>query len=158
MENRKDEIYMRRAIRLSVENVERGGGPFAAIIVKDGEIVSEGTNRVSEENDPTAHAEIVAIRAATQKLKRFKLMDCILYSTCEPCPMCLGAVYWSGIPSVYYANSWEDAARYGFDDSYIYEQMGKPLHKQQVRFTRVLGEEALEAFRNWDQKSDKIQY
>jgi tRNA(Arg) A34 adenosine deaminase TadA len=158
MQDRKDEIYMRRAIRLSIDNVEKGGGPFAAIIVKDGEIVSEGTNRVAEENDPTAHAEMVAIRAAAQKLQRFKLRDCILYSTCEPCPMCLGAVYWSGMRTVFFANSRKDAASYGFDDSYIYEQMGKPLHKRHIRFTRVLGDEALIAFQNWDQKSDKIQY
>ena len=158
MENRINETYMRMAIRLSVENVEGGGGPFAAIVVKDGEIVAKGVNRVAEENDPTAHAEIMAIRAAAYKLQRFKLTDCVLYSTCEPCPMCLGAVYWSGIPTVFYGNSREDAARYGFDDSYIYEQLERPLLKRQVNFTRILGKEALEAFNCWDQKSDRIQY
>jgi tRNA(Arg) A34 adenosine deaminase TadA len=158
MERRINETYMRMAIRMSVENAEGGGGPFAAMVVKDGEIVSKGVNRVAEGNDPTAHAEIMAIRAAAQKLQRFKLTDCVLYSTCEPCPMCLGAVYWSGIPAVFYANSREDAARYGFDDSYIYEQLKRPLHKQQVSFTRILAREALEAFKCWDQNSDRIQY
>ena len=146
------------AIRMSIDNVERGGGPFAALIVRDGEIVSTGINSVAEENDPTAHAEINAIRSATKELQRFKLNDCVLYSTCEPCPMCLGAVYWSGIPTIYFGNSREDAAKYGFDDSYIYQQIGMALDERQVRFTRILGKEAIEAFNYWDQQSDKIQY
>lgn len=158
MGNRTNEAFMRVAIRMSIENVERGGGPFAALIVRDGEIVSSGINSVAEENDPTAHAEINAIRSATKKLKRFKLADCILYSSCEPCPMCLGAVYWSGIPEIYYGNSIEDASRYGFDDSHIYQQMNLASDKRQVRFIRILSEEAIEAFNYWDQKSDKIQY
>lgn len=158
MGNRTNEEFMRMAIGMSVENVERGGGPFAALIVKNGEIVSTGINSVAEENDPTAHAEINAIRSATQKLKRFKLTDCVLFTTCEPCPMCLGAVYWAGIPAIYYGNSREDAGKYGFDDSHIYQQIGMALDKRQVRFTRILGKEAIEAFNYWDQKSDKIQY
>jgi tRNA(Arg) A34 adenosine deaminase TadA len=158
MEKKVNEEYMRRAIRLSIENVERGGGPFAALVVREGEIVSTGVNRVTEDKDPTAHAEINAIRAAAQRLERFKLDDCVLYTTCEPCPMCLGAVYWSGIPAVYYGNSREDAGRYGFDDSHFYEQMGLALDKRQVRFVRILEKEAMEAFNYWDQKSDKIQY
>jgi tRNA(Arg) A34 adenosine deaminase TadA len=158
MVNQTDEKFMRLAISLSLENVEKGGGPFAAVIVKDGEIVSTGVNRVAEENDPTAHAEITAIRTATSKLRRFKLIDCILYSTCEPCPMCLGAIYWSGIPTVFYANTKDDADKYGFDDSHIYQQIGLPLDKRQIRFRRLLGNEAIEAFNYWDQKSDKIQY
>ena len=158
MENRTNEEFMRMAIRMSLENVERGGGPFAALIVRDGEVVSTGINSVAEENDPTAHAEINAIRAATQKFKRFKLNDCVLFTTCEPCPMCLGAVYWAGISQIYYGNSREDAGKYGFDDSHIYQQIDMALDKRQVRFTRILGKEAIEAFNYWDQKSDKIQY
>ncbi len=158
MQNLTNEKFMRMAIRMSVENVKRGGGPFAALIVKDGKIVSEGINRVAEDNDPTAHAEINAIRSATQKLQRFKLFDCELFTTCEPCPMCLGAVYWAGIPRIYYGNSREDAAKYGFDDSHIYQQIGMPMKNRQLQFTRILGSEALEAFKYWDQKSDKIQY
>jgi tRNA(Arg) A34 adenosine deaminase TadA len=158
MGNRTNEEFMRKAIRMSVENIERGGGPFAAIIVKNGEIVSTGINSVAEENDPTAHAEINAIRSATQKLQRFKLTDCVLFTTCEPCPMCLGAVYWAGIPEIYYGNSREDAGKYGFDDSHIYQQIGMALDNRQVRFTRILGKEAIEAFNYWDQKGDKIQY
>jgi len=158
MGNRTNEEFMRMAIRMSVENIERGGGPFAAIIVKNGEIVSTGINSVAEENDPTAHAEINAIRSATQKLQRFKLTDCVLFTTCEPCPMCLGAVYWAGIPEIYYGNSREDAGKYGFDDSHIYQQIGMALDNRQVRFTRILGKEAIEAFNYWDQKGDKIQY
>jgi len=158
MGNRTNEEFMRMAIRMSVENIERGGGPFAALIVKNGEVVSTGINSVAEENDPTAHAEINAIRSATQKLQRFKLTDCVLFTTCEPCPMCLGAVYWAGIPKIYYGNSREDAGKYGFDDSHIYQQIGMALDNRQVRFTRILGKEAIEAFNYWDQKSDKIQY
>ncbi len=158
MENRTNEEFMRMAIRMSVENVERGGGPFAALIVRDGEVVSTGINSVAEENDPTAHAEINAIRAATQKFQWFKLNDCVLFTTCEPCPMCLGAVYWAGISQIYYGNSREDAGKYGFDDSHIYQQIDMALDKRQVRFTRILGKEAIEAFNYWDQKSDKIQY
>jgi tRNA(Arg) A34 adenosine deaminase TadA len=158
MENRTNEEFMRMAIRMSVENVERGGGPFAALIVRDGQVVSTGINSVAEENDPTAHAEINAIRSATQKLQRFKLNDCVLFTTCEPCPMCLGAIYWAGIPTIYYGNSKEDAGKYGFDDSHIYQQIYMALDKRQVRFSRILGKEAIEAFKYWDQKSDKIQY
>lgn len=146
------------AIRMSVDNVKRGGGPFAALVVRNGELVSTGINSVAEDSDPTAHAEINAIRLATRKLGRFKLNDCILFTTCEPCPMCLGAVYWAGIPTIFYGNSREDASKYGFDDSHIYEQIDLALDKRQVRFNRMLGEEAIEAFNYWDQKSDKIQY
>lgn len=158
MENRTNREFMRMAIRMSVDNVKRGGGPFAALVVRNGELVSTGINSVAEDSDPTAHAEINAIRLATRKLGRFKLNDCILFTTCEPCPMCLGAVYWAGIPTIFYGNSREDASKYGFDDSHIYEQIDLALDKRQVRFNRMLGEEAIEAFNYWDQKSDKIQY
>ena len=149
---------MRMAIHMSKENIDHGGGPFAALVVKDGELVSGGINSVAEDNDPTAHAEVNAIRSATKKLQRFKLHDCVLFTTCEPCPMCLGAIYWAGIPAIYYGNSREDAEKYGFDDSFIYRQIELPLKNRQIRFTRILGAEALEAFKNWDLKSDKIQY
>ena len=158
MKDRTNEGFMRMAIRMSVENVERGGGPFAAIIVRDGELVSKGINSVAEDNDPTAHAEINAIRSATRELQRFKLNDCVLFTTCEPCPMCLGAIYWAGISTVFYGNSKEDAGKYGFDDSFIYKQIDLALDIRQVRFTKILGNEAIEAFNFWDQKSDKIQY
>jgi guanine deaminase len=158
METRENKEFMQMAIRMSIENVERGGGPFAALVVREGRIVSSGVNSVAEDNDPTAHAEVKAIRSAAQMLGRFKLNDCVLYTTCEPCPMCLGAVYWSGIPTVFYGNSREDAGEYGFHDLYIYQQVGIPPDSRQVRFTRILQKEALEAFNQWDQKSDKIQY
>jgi guanine deaminase len=158
MEERKNKEIMRKAIRMSIENVEKGGGPFAALVVRDDEIVSAGVNSVAEDDDPTAHAEINAIRSAAQKLGRFKLNDCVLYTTCEPCPMCLGAVYWSGIPTVFYGNSRDDAGEYGFNDLFIYEQVGIPPDNRQVRFSRILEKEALEAFNHWDQQSDKIQY
>ena len=158
MKTLTNEEFMRMAIHLSIENVEQGGGPFAALIVKDGEIVSTGINSVAEDNDPTAHAEINAIRSATQKLDQFKLTGCVLFTTCEPCPMCLGAIYWAGISTLFYGNSREDAGKFGFDDSHIYQQIGLPLDKRQVRFYRILGREAIEAFNFWDQKSDKIQY
>ncbi|MFC2112213.1 nucleoside deaminase [Bacteroidota bacterium] len=152
------EEIMRKAVRLSIENIDMGGGPFAAVIARNGEIIASGVNTVADDNDPTAHAEVNAIRAATSKLKRFHLEDCILYTTCEPCPMCLGAVYWAGLPEIYYGNSREDAALYGFKDEHIYKELGRSLHERQLSFKRILGSEAIEAFKRWDQKSDKIQY
>lgn len=149
---------MRHAIRLSIENVDRGGGPFAAVIACDGEIIASGVNTVAGDNDPTAHAEVNAIRKACSETGDFQLNGCTLYTTCEPCPMCLGAVYWSGISEVYYGNSREDAAQYGFRDEHIYEEIERPLDKRQLDFTRILETEAVEAFNLWDQKSDKIQY
>lgn len=152
------EEIMRHAIRLSIENIDRGGGPFAAVIAREGKILATGVNTVADDNDPTAHAEINAIRAATRKLQRFHLDDCVIYTTCEPCPMCLGAVYWAGLPVLYYGNTREDADRYGFHDEHIYQEIGRTLDRRQVRFNRILGAEAIEAFNLWDQKSDKIIY
>jgi len=149
---------MRHAIRMSIENIDHGGGPFAAVIALDGEIVATGVNTVAADNDPTAHAEVNAIRAASSTLQRFHLEDCALYTTCEPCPMCLGAVYWAGLKKIYYGNSREDAARYGFKDEHIYKEIGRPLDQRQLHFKRLLGTEAIEAFNLWDQKSDKIVY
>ena len=149
---------MRHAIRLSIDNLNRGGGPFAAVIASNGRIVATGVNTVAEDNDPTAHAEVNAIRKATEKLKRFHLDDCILYTTCEPCPMCLGAVYWAGLRELYYGNTREDATRYGFKDEHIYTEIGRDISLREVHFKRILGNEAIEAFNLWDQKSDKIIY
>ena len=158
MMREQNEQMMKRTIRLSIENVESGGGPFAALVVKDNKILAEGVNRVTLEHDPTAHAEICAIREATQKLGTHELQDCILYCSCEPCPMCLGAIYWARIPLVYFGNSREDAHDYGFDDSHIYNQINLPADQRAILFKRMLPEEAIEAFRRWDQKGDKILY
>jgi tRNA(Arg) A34 adenosine deaminase TadA len=153
-----DEEMMRHAIQLSIENIDRGGGPFAAVIAREGEIIASGVNTVAYDNDPTAHAEVNAIRAATASLGRFHLDDCKIFSTCEPCPMCLGAVYWAGLKKVFYGNSREDATSYGFKDEHIYHELERPRAGRQVSFRRLLGPLALEAFRLWDQKSDKIIY
>ena len=152
------EEIMRHAIRLSIENVERGGGPFAAVVAREGKILSSGVNTVSDDNDPTAHAEINAIRAGGQELQKFHLDNCVLYTTCEPCPMCLGAIYWAGIRTIIYGNTRDDAARYGFQDDHIYHEIGKPMDERMIKFSRILGNEAIEAFNSWDQKSDKILY
>ena len=154
---------MNQFMKLAIEEARRGfnrddGGPFGAVILKDGVPIASAHNEVLKTNDPTAHAEITAIRAATHKLQRFKLTDCDMYSTCEPCPMCLGAIYWSGISIVYYGNTRDDAEKYGFDDSHIYQQISMPVEKRLIRFLRVLGKDALEAFKFWDQKTNKIQY
>jgi guanine deaminase len=151
--------FMRRAIDLSIENVRAGrGGPFAALVVKDGKIIAEGTNRVTSKNDPTAHAEIVAIREACKALGKFQLDGCEIYTTCEPCPMCMGAIYWARPAKVFYANTAADAAAIGFDDSFIGEQLGLPIGKRRIPMTQLMRDEALEAFRAWEKKSDRIQY
>ena len=154
----KHEEIMRHAIQLSIENVERGGGPFAAVVAREGEILASGVNTVSEDNDPTAHAEVNAIRAGGRELQQFHLDNCVLYTTCEPCPMCLGAIYWAGIRTIYYGNTRDDAALYGFQDDHIYHEIGKSMEERMISFNRLLGNEAIEAFNAWDQKSDKILY
>ena len=151
--------YMARAIELSLENVRSGrGGPFAAVVVQDGRIIAEGTNRVTSANDPTAHAEIVAIREACRALSHFQLTGCEIYTTCEPCPMCLGAIYWARPARVYFATTAADAARYGFDDSFIGQELQRPRAERKIPMTQMMGEEALAAFRLWEQKPDKVQY
>ena len=151
--------FMSRAIELSIENVRSGkGGPFAAVIVKDGRIVAEGTNCVTSTNDPTAHAEIVAIRAACKALGHFELAGCEIYTSCEPCPMCLGAIYWARPAKLYFANTAEDAAKIGFDDSLIYSEIKQPASKRRIPTIPLMREEALAAFHAWEEKSDKIQY
>ncbi len=151
--------FMRRAIDLSIENVRSGrGGPFAAVIVKDGRIIAEGTNRVISTNDPTAHAEVVAIREACEALGTFQLDGCEFYTTCEPCPMCMGAIYWARPAKVFYANTAEDAAAIGFDDSFIAAQLSLPPAGRRIPMAQMMREEALEAFRAWERKPDRIPY
>ena len=151
--------FMERAISLSERSMEEGGGPFGAVVVKDGEIVAEGTNRVTPDNDPTAHAEVQAIRKACDRLNSFDLGGCEIYASCEPCPMCLGAIYWSRIRRVYYANTREDAARIRFSDEDIYDEMARPLSRRRiVSLMRVPSDRALEVFDRWIGRRDKTPY
>jgi guanine deaminase len=151
--------FMREAIRLSIRMMRRGqGGPFGAVVVQNGRIVGRGWNLVTSANDPTAHAEVVAIRAACQRLKRFQLDDCDLYTSCEPCPMCLSAIYWARLRRVFYANTRQDAARINFDDDFIYQQVALPLKKRKLPMKQLLHKEALAAFAEWEQKPDRILY
>lgn len=151
--------FMFEAIELSIRNVREGkGGPFAAIIVKDGRVIARGTNLVTSTNDPTAHAEIVAIREACRVLGSFQLSGCEIYTTCEPCPMCMGAIYWARPAKVYYGNTRRDAAKIGFDDSFIYHEIPKPISKRRIPMIRCMKEEALAAFVEWQKKSDKVAY
>jgi tRNA(Arg) A34 adenosine deaminase TadA len=151
--------FMVRAIELSVENVRSGrGGPFAAVVVKDGKVIAEGTNCVTSTYDPTAHAEIVAIREACRALNDFQLTDCEIYSTCEPCPMCLGAIYWARPARLYFATTGNDAAEYGFDDYFIHEQLQLPWGERKMPTVQIMRDEALAAFVEWKKKADKIEY
>lgn len=150
---------MKRAIELSKQGMEAGeGGPFGAVIVQNGQIIAEGNNRVLITNDPTAHAEVTAIRRACETLGRFDLSDCELYTSCEPCPMCLGAIYWARPNKVYFANTASDAAAIEFDDSFIYQEIAKPLESRQIKFEAQPREDALAVFKLWSEKSDKTQY
>ena len=150
--------FMKKAIDLSVESVNNGGGPFGCIIVKDNKIISEGSNKVTSTNDPTAHGEIVAIRVACEKLNNFSLNGCELYSNCEPCPMCLAAIYWARIDKIYYANTREDAKKIDFDDSFIYLEIPKKIDDRKIKMKQMLRDDALKAFEIWDKKVDKIKY
>ncbi len=151
--------FMQEAIMLSIENVENAtGGPFAAVIVKDGKIIAKGVNQVTATNDPTAHAEVVAIREACKVLDSFQLDGCEIYTTCEPCPMCLGAIYWARPDKLYYANTKEDAAEINFDDKFIYEEIAKPMHERKLFTRQLLREEALQAFKSWRESTEKIEY
>jgi tRNA(Arg) A34 adenosine deaminase TadA len=150
---------MTRAIELAIENVRSGrGGPFAAVIVKDGHVIASGTNQVTSHNDPTAHAEIVAIRAACAALNSFQLDGCDLYTTCEPCPMCFGAIYWARPARVFYGATARDAADAGFDDAFIYQQLGVDIAKRKIPFVEMSREEALACFREWQAHADRINY
>jgi guanine deaminase len=158
LEKTKDQ-WMRMAIKLALKNVRAGkGGPFAAIVVKENQIVARGANLVTSRNDPTAHAEITAIRGACRALGRFALNGCALYSTCEPCPMCWGAIYWARLDRVYYAASMQDAAVAGFDDAKFFDELKRPYSARSIPIAQVLREEALEAFDAWARKPDKIPY
>jgi len=149
---------MRKAIALSIRNVAKGGGPFGAVIVKDGKIIATGVNKVVSHNDPTAHAEVNAIRKAAKKSGTFDLAGCDIYTSCEPCPMCLGAVYWAHLDKIYYGNNKTDAKNIGFDDSFIYEEIDLKPENRRVKTTQLLANEAIEAFRLWAKKEDKIEY
>lgn len=153
-----NEELMREAIRLSVENVKNGGGPFGAVIARNGEIVATGVNRVTPLHDPTAHAEVSAIRAACNKLGTFDLSGCEIFTSCEPCPMCLGAIYWAHLDRIYYGNNQRDAAEIGFDDKFIYDELAVPVTDRKKRMEALLSDEAIEAFRAWTLKEDKVEY
>jgi tRNA(Arg) A34 adenosine deaminase TadA len=150
---------MRAAIRLSVEKMRKGyGGPFGAVIVRRGKIVGRGFNRVTTASDPTAHAEIVAIRDACKRLKTFQLSDCDLYASCEPCPMCLSAIYWARLRRVYYGNTRKDAARIAFDDDFLYREVALPIKRRRLPMLPLLRDEALVAFAEWTAKENKVAY
>ena len=149
---------MREAIKLSLDNIDHDGGPFGAVIVKDGKIIARGVNRVTASVDPTAHAEVNAIREAARVLGTFDLSGCEIYTSCEPCPMCLGAIYWAHLDKVYYGNTKEDAKEIGFDDSFIYDELALPLEKRHLNVVPMMRDEAIKAFEKWENKSDKIEY
>jgi len=154
-----ENLFMARAIQLSLENVRSGrGGPFGAVVVNNGNIIGEGTNQVTSINDPTAHAEVLAIREACKRLGVFSLADCDIYASCEPCPMCLGAIYWAHLGRIYFANAAEDASKIGFDDSLIYREIAQPQSQRKIPMIQLMGGEALAAFREWEAKPDKITY
>tara|TARA_B100000965_G_scaffold370861_1_gene359321 strand:- start:364 stop:828 length:465 start_codon:yes stop_codon:yes gene_type:complete len=150
--------FMQHAIELSIKSVNQGTGPFGAVIVKENKIISEGFNTVTSANDPTSHAEIVAIRSACKNLNNFSLKDCSLYTTCEPCPMCLSAIYWAHIDEVYYANTRNDAHKIDFSDALIYEELSKTIKERKIPMHQMMRDEALKAFEMWDKKVDKIKY
>ncbi len=150
--------FMQKAIEISIESINSGGGPFGSVIVKDNKIISEGMNRVTVNNDPTAHGEIVAIRAATKVLNDFNLKGCELYTSTEPCPMCYSAIFWSRIDKIYYANTKEDAQKINFDDSLIYSELQQSINKRKIPMIQMMRNEALEAFELWDKKTDKVEY
>lgn len=152
------EKFMRKAIALSIKNIQKRGGPFGAVIVKNNKIIANGTNHVTAHNDPTAHAEVIAIRKACHKLGTFDLSDCQIYSSCEPCPMCLGAIYWAHIDRLFYGNTKADARSIDFDDSFIYDEIALPPENRKLKSTQMLAEEAILAFRIWSETLDKTKY
>ena len=152
------DFFMQKAIELSIKNINNNGGPFGCVIVKNNKIISEGVNGVTQNNDPTAHAEIVAIRNACTKLNTFDLSGCELYTSCEPCPMCLSAIYWSHIDKIYYGNSRLDASKIGFDDDFIYNELNKDLSSRKIQMKQISQKEAKKAFLDWDKKIDKVEY
>src|ERR1700749_3908730 len=159
METTEHEKFMRMAIELSEHNVKQAaGGPFGAVIVKDGVVVASSANKVVQQNDPTAHAEVSAIRLACQKLGTHNLEGCVIYTSCEPCPMCLGAIYWAHISTIYYGNTKADAANIGFDDHFIYLELERPMHQRKLQIVQLLRNEALSAFKLWENSESKKDY
>ena len=154
----EDEKFMQQAIDLSIESVANGGGPFGVVIVRNGEIIATGTNRVTESCDPTAHAEVSAIRAACAKLGEFKLSGCTIYSSCEPCPMCLSALYWAGVERIFYGNTKQDAKAINFDDSFIYDQIALDYSERSIPCINIMRQQALAGFKAWQEKEDKVLY
>jgi tRNA(Arg) A34 adenosine deaminase TadA len=153
------EYFMRKAIELSQKGINtNAGGPFGAVIVKDGKIIAEAHNEVTSTNDPTAHAEVLAIRRACKELNSFQLDDCVIYTSCEPCPMCLGAIYWARPKQVFFAGERVDAAAVAFDDQFIYNEIAKKIDTREIPFIQILREEAIPVFNNWKEKSDKTKY
>lgn len=153
------QYFLQRAVALATANVHSGqGGPFGCVIVKDGQVIAEGANQVLSTNDPTAHAEVVTIRKACAKLGSFQLDGCIVYTSCEPCPMCLGALYWARPEAIYYANTKADAAAIGFDDSFIYEELDREIPSRKMPMVRLVLDDALQSFRAWADKQDKTPY
>ena len=151
--------FMQEAVRISIRKMRANeGGPFGAVVVRKGKIVGRGWNRVTSSNDPTAHAEVVAIRAACKRLKTFQLDDCELYTSCEPCPMCLSAIYWARFKRVFYGNTRKDAARIQFDDDFLYREVALPISRRKIPMKQLLRTEALKAFKEWETKADKIRY
>lgn len=154
----QEEMFMKEAIQMSLKSIENGGGPFGAVIVKNGEIIAKASNKVTQDNDPTAHAEVTAIRSAAKKLNTFNLSGCEIYTSCEPCPMCFGAIYWARLDKLYFANSKADARDIGFDDSFIYEEIELPYDQRSIPNIQIMRHEALKAFKDWEEKEDKIEY
>ncbi len=155
----QDKNFMLRAIELAQRGIDANdGGPFGCVIAQNGEIIAEGNNRVTSTNDPTAHAEVVAIRNACEKLGTFQLEDCVIYTSCEPCPMCLGAIYWARPKQIFYACTREDAAKIGFDDQFIYDEIGRKLNERQIPIVNINRDEGQKVFKNWAIKEDKTQY
>ena len=154
----EDAKFMQMAIDLSIENIDTGGGTFGAVIVRDGEVIATGANRVVPNADPTAHAEVMAIRNACTKLGTFQLNDCTIYSSCEPCPMCLSALYWAGVKRICYGNTKDDAKAIDFDDSFIYDQLDLSYADRSIKCEHFMRDNALAAFRKWDEKEDKVRY
>ena len=152
------DFFMQKAIELSIKNINNNGGPFGCVIVKNNKIISEGVNGVTQNNDPTAHAEIVAIRNACTKLNTFDLSGCEMYTSCEPCPMCLSAIYWARIKFIYFGNRKSDAAAIGFDDAHIYQQIALPEGQRSIPTNQMLSEEAIISFQKWTQSEFKIEY
>jgi len=154
----QEELFMKEAVEMARESVQNGGGPFGAVIVKNGEIVAKASNCVTKDNDPTAHAEVSVIRLASKKLNTFNLSGCEIYTSCEPCPMCFGAVYWARLDKLYYAATKTDAQNIGFDDSFIYKEINLAHDLRKIPNIQILREEALKAFQDWEKKEDKTEY